>query len=220
MRTSFFLLYAFLLSLSLSTTTLKAQHLELLNADEFEVKMQSLEGCQLVDIRTPEDYKEGHLKNALNLNFKESSFVELLGTLDKEKPVAVYGKTGKLSPEAALKIMDLGFKNVYHLQGGMIAWTKANKPVVSEKSKSSDEKFTSGDLKKIVTSTDVVLVDFYATWCIPCMKMEPAMDTLSKEFAGKIEIVRVNVEHSKALAEELRVKGNPGGEGLQIRRAC
>jgi thiol-disulfide isomerase/thioredoxin len=51
----------------------------------------------------------------------------------------------------------------------------------SEGSKSVRDKFTSGDLKKIINSNNIVLLDFYATWCIPCMKMKPALDTLSKQ---------------------------------------
>jgi thioredoxin len=182
---------------------------ELLGAYDFEEKMQSLEEYQVIDVRNSEEYKKGHIKFALNLEYNESSIAELLETLDKDKPVFVYCKTGANSMKAAAKMIEMGFQTVYELQGGITAWTNAGKPLVSVKSKTAQDKFTSGQLKKIINSEKVVLVDFYATWCIPCRKMDPAIAKLSKEFEGKALIARVNVENAKALAKELGIREIP-----------
>ncbi len=193
----------------ISATTLKAQNFEKLSADDFERKMDSLETRQLVDVRSIEEYKKGHLQTARQLDFKGSSFTELLDVLKKDRPVFVYSRTGSVSEKAAAKMIEVGFEKVYVLQGGITAWKNAGKPVISETVKSTKDKFTSDDLKDIINSESVVLIDFYTDWCIPCMKMKPALDTLANEYKGKVLITSINVEHAKVLANELGIREIP-----------
>lgn len=187
----------------------QAQNMEMLGAYDFDEKMQTLEDYQVIDVRSSEEYKKGHIKFALNLEYNETSIAELLEMLDKNKPVFIYCKNGDNSIKAAAKMIEMGFQTVYNLQGGIVAWTNAGKPLVSVKSKTAQDKFTSGQLKKIINSEKVVLVDFYSTWCIPCRKMEPAIAKLSKEFEGKVLIARVNVENAKGIARDLGIREIP-----------
>ena len=53
------------------------------------------------------------------------------------------------------------------------------------------------------------VIDFYATWCGPCKMMEPIMDTLAGEYAGKIRIYKVNVDKEKRLAAMFHVRSIP-----------
>ncbi len=87
------------------------------------------DNVQLVDVRTPEEYAEGHLKGAENINVFDSDFVEqALKSLDKSKPVAVYCRSGKRSAEAAIKLSENGFK-VTNLEGGILAWKAEHQPI-------------------------------------------------------------------------------------------
>lgn len=54
-----------------------------------------------------------------------------------------------------------------------------------------------------------VLVDFYATWCPPCRMIAPVLDQLAGEFAGRVKIVKVNIDESPELAEQLLVNAVP-----------
>ena len=57
-----------------------------------------------------------------------------------------------------------------------------------------------------VISKGVVLVDFYADWCPPCIKLEPVLENLAEEYQGKVRIYRNNVDESEDLANEYYIQ--------------
>lgn len=62
---------------------------------------------------------------------------------------------------------------------------------------------------EVIESTVPVLVDFYADWCGPCRMLAPALEGLACEFAGRIKIVKVNVDEEPELACHFRVQSIP-----------
>ena len=54
-----------------------------------------------------------------------------------------------------------------------------------------------------------VLVDFWATWCGPCMQLSPTIDALATEFAGKVKIGKVNIDQNRQLPVKYRVNAIP-----------
>lgn len=100
----------------------------LVDSNKFEEQMNE-PTSQIVDVRTPDEFAEGHITNAVNMNVNDSDFESKIATLNKEKPVMVYCKAGGRSAKAAAILRDNGFKQVYDLDGGMIGWNDANKPV-------------------------------------------------------------------------------------------
>ncbi len=99
------------------------------SADDFQKKMSSLKDVQLVDVRTPEEYSEGHIKNSLNFNVQGSSFEAEVAKLDKKRPVMVYCRSGGRSASAQRMLIDMGFAEVINLDGGIRGWQSAGKPV-------------------------------------------------------------------------------------------
>ena len=63
--------------------------------------------------------------------------------------------------------------------------------------------------KEVTQASQLVVIDFYATWCGPCRQLAPTMDRLADQYAGKIKFVKVNVDESPKLAQKFQVEGIP-----------
>lgn len=91
---------------------------------------QSQSGNILVDIRTPEEYSEGHLKGAVNINFFDENFAtNFENQFDKNDTIYIYCKSGGRSTKAVQLLEGMGFNNLIHLDGGMLRWVKSGRPV-------------------------------------------------------------------------------------------
>lgn len=100
-------------------------------ADDFKNKIQDLDQVELVDIRAPEELNDGYIEGARNIDFYQSNFYEEMQKLDKEKPLALYCRSGRRSGIAAEKLAGLGFKTIYDLDGGILDWKKRDYEVKS-----------------------------------------------------------------------------------------
>jgi thioredoxin 1 len=100
-----------------------------ISTDEFATKIAANPGAQLIDVRTPAEFAEGHLKGAVNIDIYSSDFAERIGKLDKSKTVMVYCRSGGRSSSAAGKMEDMGFREIYNMDGGITKWTGGGKPV-------------------------------------------------------------------------------------------
>jgi len=92
-------------------------------ATDFQQKVA--ESTQIIDVRTPGEYADGHLANSLNINIADADFKEKIAKLDKSKQVCVYCQRGMRSAKAAGIMSEMGFKEVYDLEGGIEGWTGA-----------------------------------------------------------------------------------------------
>lgn len=99
------------------------------NVDEFQALIAD-SSMQLLDVRTPEEYDEGHIAGATLVDVNDSSFIErAVAVLDKQRPVAVYCRSGRRSARAANLLVAQGFQ-VTNLNGGVMAWRDAGKSLV------------------------------------------------------------------------------------------
>lgn len=64
-------------------------------------------------------------------------------------------------------------------------------------------------LSDIIQSSQLALVDFYATWCGPCRMMHPVLEQLKKELGDSIRIVKVDVDKNEAVAMQMRIQSVP-----------
>ena len=84
----------------------------------------------VIDVRTPDEFKEGHIKGAQNIDIMSKDFEAQLGKLDKTQPTLVHCQAGGRSTRALKVFEKLGFTNLIHLDDGFGGWEAAGKPVV------------------------------------------------------------------------------------------
>jgi len=175
---------------------------------QYSAKVKQFSKAPVIDVRTPGEFANGHLENALNINISDSKFTESISKFDKSKPIFVYCLSGARSASAANYMRNSGFNEVYDLAGGLIKWRNAGLPETTGNQVAQDE-ITMEKFNTLLSSDKIVLVDFYADWCQPCKKMAPSLEEISKEQKGKVKIIRINAEKNKNLAKTLNVSALP-----------
>jgi len=101
-----------------------------LKVDEAAKLLAEKKEVFVLDVRTPEEFNEGHLKGAVNLNIQSKTFKEDVAKLDKSKTYLVNCAAGGRSTRACTAMDGLGFTNAFNLQGGFNAWSAAGQLVV------------------------------------------------------------------------------------------
>jgi thioredoxin len=181
----------------------------LLGANDFESQIKKdSSSAQIIDVRTPVEFADDHLNNAQNIDYNSDKFEEMAKKLDASKPTFVYCAGGKRSADAAAILVKLGFKDVYDLDGGFRAWNKEGKATALGASGGNKE-ITVADFNKYVASKKLVLVDFNAPWCGPCRILSPILDEIAAEKMGVIDILKINVDEQKTIANHFKIDGIP-----------
>lgn len=171
---------------------------QVLPVDEFDKTYSATSTPILLDVRTPEEFAKGHLVKAQNIDYRNPNFQAQIKELDKTKPVFVYCLAGARSAAAVEVLHQNGFNTVYDLKGGYLQWTAKQKPIEAATAP-TQQGFTTADIEKLVSNHKIVVLDFYAKWCAPCIKMMPTIEKLSEELKGKVMFVKVDADQNKAL---------------------
>ena len=79
----------------------------------------------ILDVRTPAEFAEGHLANAININFYANTFEQDMSQLDRDKIYLIYCHRGVRSDRTLRLMQTLGFRRVYNLLGGTVRWQQA-----------------------------------------------------------------------------------------------
>jgi thioredoxin len=176
---------------------------------EFSEQLKSELNKNVIDVRTQDEFAEGIIEGAKNIDWNSSSFEVAMEKLDKTTPLFLYCLSGGRSSNAMKKAKEMGFKKIYGLEGGLMAWRAENLSLLSTSSMkksgltlSEYEVFFKGKSKK-------VLIDFYAEWCMPCQKMKPFLKKIEKTMSDDVEVVRINADENPELCKTLGVKGLP-----------
>ena len=121
-----------------TSTQAKAEDTELqealitknVSAAEFQTLIMSKTNAIILDVRKPNEVAQGIIKNAKKIDFYDKNFKAELNKLDKSKPVLIYCRSGRRSGIAMSTMRELGFSEVYNLQGGIIEWSNAGREIV------------------------------------------------------------------------------------------
>ena len=126
-----FILFTSISALSCAQNTSNSEAIRNVDAKEFQQLAEAGKG-QVVDVRTPGEYQQGHIKGAVLIDFNSPDFQSKLESLDKNKPVYVYCRSGHRSGMAVKIMADKGFKTIYNLQHGVIEWNQGGLPLVKD----------------------------------------------------------------------------------------
>jgi phage shock protein E len=88
-------------------------------------------GVTVLDVRTPEEYAEGHLEGAVLVDFSAPTFADEIAGLDASQPYLVYCRSGNRSGQAVAVMQQAGFAALWDMDGGVISWTAAGFDLVS-----------------------------------------------------------------------------------------
>ena len=127
-------LLALILVLSFAVTACSSdtatQSIELVApADAAEVIVDDPAGLVILDIRTLEEFNEARLADAIMVDFYADDFADQLDQLDKDVPYVMYCRTGNRSSDAVETMKDLGFVEVYEIDGGIVNWFEQGYPI-------------------------------------------------------------------------------------------
>ena len=90
--------------------------------DKPEYKRMVSKGFTIIDVRTSEEFEEGHIAGALNINVKSEEFIAEIENLPKSDTLLVYCRSGRRSLYAAQMMVSFGFIKIYDLEGGFLNW--------------------------------------------------------------------------------------------------
>lgn len=173
---------------------------------DFE-KAISSGNVQILDVRTSNEYNSGHIKNALQADWTNSTqFTDRIQYVEKDKPVYIYCLVGGRSASAADWMRKNGFKNVVELQGGINAWKKAERPLEGS---SNETQMTMEQYLSTIPANKITLVDFGATWCPPCVKMAPVINELQNNKALDFLLVKIDAGIHINLMKALNIEPIP-----------
>lgn len=86
---------------------------QMISCSDMKELLNSDDKAMLIDVRTKAEYEEGHLDNAINIEYRE--LIDSLNKVDRDTPIVVYCKTGNRSDLSYNELVDYGYKNVYDL---------------------------------------------------------------------------------------------------------
>ena len=163
-------------------------------------------GIQILDVRTAEEFKTGHIKNALQANYNNiKEFKERVQYLNKNQPIYIYCLSGVRSEYAMSELKEMGFTKLYHLKGGINAWKRSNKPLEGI---TKTTQLTQVEFQQKITADNLVLVDFGADWCPPCIKMKPIL-TEVLQAVPQAKLLNVDGGVDLQLMEQFKVEALP-----------
>ncbi|WP_296697664.1 rhodanese-like domain-containing protein [Algoriphagus sp.] len=100
-----------------------------LTAQKFEEIVNTNKEAIILDVRTPDEYSEGHISGALNIDYMDDAFEQEIANLNKSKTYLVYCKAGVRQDKASIRMKELGFEHIILLEGGITSWQQNGMPL-------------------------------------------------------------------------------------------
>jgi rhodanese-related sulfurtransferase len=170
----------------------------------FEQKLKATKSPQILDVRSPSEFAENHLEQAINFyTTDDDSFAKASKTLKKNEPVFIYSINAGRSNTVAKKLRAIGFTEVYPMPGGLAQWIGAGNPIVSNGKKG----LSITDYEQTISTENIVLVDVGSKHCGGCKRLDPIVTSVSDSTA--IRLVKLDLYENRELAKSLDIQAVP-----------
>ncbi|MFT4809386.1 MAG: phage shock protein E [Paraglaciecola sp.] len=113
----------------LSLLSFSAYSFNVSNISQQELLKANTKNVVIVDVRTPEEFQQGHIPNAINVPLSDIIENPTILKSSQEKPIVLYCRSGYRTGKAAEFLQKEGHQNLRHLEGDMQGWLKAGLPV-------------------------------------------------------------------------------------------
>ena len=183
--------------------------LQNLEAIAFQKAINSELRKQILDVRSTEEYQNGHIEGAVNADINSPSFQQTASTLEKEKTVFVYCLSGARSASAAGQLKEMGFTKIVNLTGGMLAWQSSDLPISTSQSANIYSGLTDVSFATKIKGKPMVIIDYNATWCGPCKQLSPILKEWVKAQKGAVELIEIDVDENQELAKSKKIEAIP-----------
>jgi len=203
-------LFFFSIIFFFSCETTESQVIKNIDSQQFFKKINKKNGI-IIDVRTPEEFHSGHIKEATNINFYDKDFIDKLQIVSKNLPIYIYCRSGGRSSLAATKMEALGFTMVYNLSRGIEAWCSDGYHTIKSHAVEHivPPAFSNLEVDNFLDSNDIVLLVFSTEWCVPCKKMIPIIQEIKKENT-KIDVLFLDADENKQLMKSYEIQAVPG----------
>ena len=111
------------------TLTAKVKNISTKKAHELIEERDGDSDFVILDVRTPEEFTEGHIENAVNIDFYADAFPDEMDGLDRNRTYLIYCQSGSRSGSTLQMMEELGFQDAYNMKGGINSW-RADYPLV------------------------------------------------------------------------------------------
>jgi rhodanese-related sulfurtransferase len=122
-----------LIGASACPSSAEAAAMQTISPRQFKALLDRYQGdpdVVLLDVRTPKEFESGHIQGALLLDYYSTDYVERLKALDKAKTYLIYCRSGNRSGKSLAIFEKLGFQRAYHMDSGVIGWSREKYPLV------------------------------------------------------------------------------------------
>ena len=116
-------------TLILLTAGFSLAQMQRVDAPRAAMLAETVAGLMILDLRTPGEFSSGSLNDAVNIDYYGSNFKAQIAELPRETPYLIYCRSGRRSGGTLEFMRSEGFKEVYHLEGGVLAWRRAGLPL-------------------------------------------------------------------------------------------
>lgn len=207
MRIIFFLI----LILIFSCSTNSIDYYSSISIDK-AAKLLESEDAIILDVRTNKEVSKGYIKDATFIDYYANDFKNKLNLIDKKKTIYVYCKSGGRSSKASEIISQMGFANVYNLEGGFMRWKLNDMPFNIDSTSTqvqNNDIFLQSDIDSILLDNSKVLLCISTQWCLPCKKMEPIINKIDLELKDNIHILKIDPDYNPLIIKKYNILSLP-----------